>query len=226
MFIIKHPFSYLLCLYYLFLTPKVIDYRENLESYIFSVIFLSILHAVGVYYLFHYLGWMEPLIDGFHSLTGYYAGQGIEIAGLLGAWNLLGGLQYPYLNESLIEEENSTDPHKERQAIINKAKAEYRKEAERNWKQLVNLKGPESALAYLKESKARQDRGLDHQSFGGSYTHSDVMRDPKWVKAEIKRLEKQSRSAQKITARIQEKNSQEVKDLVQKEDAQIETKFW
>ncbi|WP_141103786.1 hypothetical protein [Marinobacter sp. es.048] len=192
--IIKYAVNFTLCAYYLLLTPKTYDYEANLENYLYGVVFTSIFHAVGMYYLLHWLGWMDPLIDLTYELTGYYAGQGIEIAIFLGVWNLIGGLQYPALQEYLKED---MDPHKgmtENQIAYAEAKEsverEYRDEAQQVWNKILREKTAEYCLDYLKRSKDLIDDGHEPSAYWGHREHFRLMEDPSWMKAEIKRLKK------------------------------------
>lgn len=197
--IFKYVFNYTLCAYYLFLTPKTEDYKANIEGYLYGVVFTSIFHAVGMYYLLHWLGWMGPLIDFTYDLTGYYAGQGIEIAIFLGVWNLLGGLQYPALQEYLKEDK---DPHKGMSEgevayaeALKKVEDEEQSEAQLVWNKILREKDREYCLDYLKRSKDLIADGHEPSAYWGHKEHFRLLKDPKWLKGEMKRLQKAAKAA-------------------------------
>lgn len=191
---LKYPFHSVLCFYYVFLTPKAADYKESLENYLFEVIFVSLVQAGVIFGILTYFE-LEWTVRYFvEDLTGYMP-QTWMFSAFVGAWTLCGGLQYPYLNESLKEDEEKKKAERNRQqdaemAAVRRAEknravakaANERREAEiRQWDDSVERNGPVKSLQTLERQLNLHKRNPEGKPLHGL----SIFKDTDWMEKEI-----------------------------------------
>ena len=189
---LKYPFLFIVCFYYAILTPKAADYETNMESYLFEVVFMSIIQGLVMWGLIAYFELEWTLQNLVIQMTGY--GPSVfEFCLAASGWTLLGGLQFPYLNESLKEEEAKRNRERRRErfahtfakldADLSKQRQKKRDEEIDKWDRSVEKNGFEKSIATLKRQLRHLENG--RKPFGDL----EIFTDAEWLRKEIKPLE-------------------------------------